>query len=248
MRRAVIGRLAWVAAALLSGLDAAQAQASQEANCLEDCAFKATAANYHYRDGYDGQDVNLRWRGHDSNAWVGGYNDPVFGGQLRTGFDTSIALGGSAALQPSLQLASRGFVGGSVNLQVGDPWYGLIGWGRTNLKPYFNLNFDPNDAITAGLGWHGDNGRALSLTLISDDRLHTGQKDWHLTGRWPVASALRLTLDVLRKTGTGDGGPVRAWGWSSTLDWPTWFVRVARDPKQNFSTQDAMRVALGWRF
>jgi hypothetical protein len=211
-------------------------------------AFKFTAADYHYSDGIDGQDLNLRWRRSDTDIWVGGYRDPNFGTQARTGFDTSISLGGSASLQPSLQAATRGFVGGSLNFQIGDPLFALIGWGRTNLKPYFNLNFDPNDAITAQIGWHGDHDRAVSLMLVADDRLHTGQKDWHLNVHSPLNDGVRGTFDLLRKTGEGDSGMVRAWGWSATLDFPTWFLRLARDPKQNFSAQDATRLAAGFRF
>ena len=210
--------------------------------------FKLTIGEYRYSDGGDGRDLNLRWRRSDTDVWIGAYRDPVFGTQTRAGVDTSLPLGGSATLQPSLQVASGGFVGGSLNFQIGDPWFALAGWGRTNLKPYFNLNFDPNDAITAAIGWHGDNGRTVSLTLVADDRLHTGQKDWHLYGRWPLSEELRVTLDLLHKTGDGDSGYVRAWGWSATLDFPTWFLRLAHDPKQNFSAQDATRLALGVRF
>lgn len=210
--------------------------------------YKFSIAEYRYSDGSAGHDVNLRWRRNDTNVWIGAYRDPIFGTQTRTGFDSSISLGGSLLAQPSLQVASHGFVGGSVNLQIGEPWFAVIGWARTNLKPYFNLNFDPNDAVTVGVGWHGEHDRTLSLTLIADDRLHTGQKDWHLYGRWPVSEDLRITFDLLRKTGEGDGGPVRAWGWSATVDFPTWFVRLSRDPKQNFSTLDATRLAVGIRF
>jgi hypothetical protein len=210
--------------------------------------YKLSVGNYRYSDGYDGQDVNLRWRGDDRSVWLGTYRDRLFGSQSRAGFDSTIALGGSAILQPSLQAASRGFVGGSVSLQLGHPWFALVGWGRTNLKPYFNLNFDPNDAITAGAGWHGEQGRTVSLIVVADDRLHTGQKDWHLYGHWPASDDRRVTLDLLRKTGQGDGGPVHAWGLGVTVDFPAWFVRLARDPKQNFSTQDATRLTAGLRF
>lgn len=210
--------------------------------------YKLTVGQYHYDAGYSGQDVNLRRRAGDTDVWLGLYRDGVFGRQARTGFDTAIDLGHELQLQPSLQAASRGFVGGSANLQWGSTWFGLVGWGRTNLKPYYNLNWDPNDAVTLGAGWHGDGGRTLSVTLIADDRLHTHQRDLHLFGRWPVAGDLRLTLDVMHKTGLGDDGEVRAWGWSATLDWPTWFVRLARDPKQNFSALDAERVSVGVRF
>ena len=210
--------------------------------------FKLTIGNYRYSEGGDGHDLNLRWRRGDTDVWIGAYRDPVFGTQTRTGIDTSLSLGGSVTLQPSLQAASGGFVGGSLNFQIGDPWFALAGWGRTNLKPYFNLNFDPNDAITAAIGWHGDNGRTVSLTVVADDRLHTRQKDWHLYGRWPLSEDLRVTLDLLRKTGEGDSGSVRGWGWSATMDFRAWLVRLSRDPKQNFSTQDATRVAFGVRF
>ena len=131
---------------------------------------------------------------------------------------------------------------------TGDPWFALVGWGRTNLRPYFNLNFDPNDAVTAGAGWHGSNGRTVSLVVVADDRLHIGQKHWHLFSHWLASDELNVTLDLLRKTGEGDGGPVHAWGLGATFDFPTWFVRLVRDPKQNFSTQDATRISAGVRF
>ncbi|MFX8274159.1 hypothetical protein ABTL44_19245, partial [Acinetobacter baumannii] len=63
--------------------------------------------------------------------------------------------------------------------------------------------------------------------------------------------SLRLTLDLMQKSGLGgdDGSlAVRAWGWSATLDWPAWFLRLAHDPKQNFSGLDADRLSIGLRF
>ncbi|CAM3955324.1 hypothetical protein [Roseateles saccharophilus] len=101
----------------------------------------------------------------------------MFGHQARTGFDTSLALAENLSLEPSLQAASRGFLGATR--------FGLVGWGRTNLRPYFKLNWDPNDAITVGGGWPGEGGRTLSVTLIADDRLHAHQRDLHFFGRWP---------------------------------------------------------------
>jgi hypothetical protein len=211
--------------------------------------FKLTLGEYRYSDGTHGEDVNLRWqRGDDTHAWLAGYHDDRFGSQVRAGADGAWDLGRTWTLQPSFQWASGGFWGGSLNLQVGDPWFALLGWGRTNLRPYMNLNFDPNDAITAGGGWHGDDGRSLSLFVVSDDRLGTGQQDWHLLGRWPLPELRRLTVDLLHKRGQGDAGPVSAWGLSVGLDFPAWFLRLTRDPKQNFSALDATRLAGGVRF
>jgi hypothetical protein len=218
----------------------------------EEPSAKLTVGHYRYRGGgleaYSGQDVNLRWRVREANAWVGVYRDRVFGSQTRAGVDTSLDLVDGVSLQPSLQAATRGFLGGSVNLTAGRTWYALVGWGRTNLKPYFNLNFDPNDAVTAGVGWRGEGGRNLMAYVVADDRLGTRQRSTHLFMRWPMSEGLRLTLDLTRKTGRGDDGEVNARGLTATLDWPTWFVRLGRDPRQNFTAQDATRVAAGVRF
>ncbi len=208
--------------------------------------WKLTLGEYRYA-GYAGEDVNLRWRRDDNDAWVGIYTDRTFGTQGRTGFDTSIDLTRSVQLQPSLQLATRGFAGGSLNIQAGDAWFALAGIGRTNLRPYFNLNFDPNDAITLGAGHRAGDGSTYTLFVVADDRLHTHQRDWHLNARFPMAG-IRATLDILRKSGLSDTGPVTAWGFSATCDWPRWFLRAARDPYQNFSAQSAWRFSAGARF
>ena len=223
-----------------------------EAVCAEDVggatdlAWKLTAGKYFY-SGYSGTDVNLRWRRQDTDAWLGAYQDAQFGSQVRAGADTSIHLGPAMQLQPSIQIAGGGFVGGSLTLQAGDAWFVFGGIGRTNLKPYFNLNFDPNDAVTVGAGHHTVGDDQYSVFLVEDDRLHTRQQDWHATARvhW---TPVRLTIDVLRKTGLSDAGRISGWGLSTTVDFPTVFLRLARDPYQNFSAQSAWRFSVGARF
>lgn len=218
-------------------------------------SLKLTFGHYQLQHAAAGTDINLRWRRDGRSLWLGFYRDADFGQQLRLGWDDQWALpslpgmpGLPLLLLPSLQLASRGFVGGSLAVQAGAPIYLQLGLGRTNLRPYANLNFDPNDALSAALGWQGEGGRQLALSVIADDRLHTGQQHHHLTLRWPVPAGLRLSADLLHKQGQGDGGSVNAWGWTLGLDSTTWFARVARDPKQNFSAFDAWRVSVGWRF
>lgn len=64
-----------------------------------------------------------------------------------------------AKLIPSGQYASRGFIGASTTMEFGaaaSPWFGLVGLGRTNTKPYYNLNFGPNDSLLIGTGWTPD--------------------------------------------------------------------------------------------
>jgi hypothetical protein len=208
--------------------------------------WKLTVGEYAYSN-YFGTDVNLRWRADDTSAWVGVYSDPVFGTQARTGADTSIDLGQYVQLQPSIQAASMGFLGSSVNLQAGAAWYGLAGFGRTNARPYFNLNFDPNDALTFGAGHHAENSISYLLFLVADDRFHTGQRNWHANVQIPFGDS-HATLDLLRKSGLSDSGPITGWGFSANWDWPRYFLRVAYDPHQNFSTQDAWRFVSGLRF
>jgi hypothetical protein len=208
--------------------------------------WKLTVGEYAYSD-YAGTDLNLRWRADGSSAWGGVYTDRVFGTQVRGGADTAISLGKYLQLQPSVQVASLGFLGGSLNVQAGDTWYGIAGIGRTDARPYFNLNFDPNDALTLGAGHHSDSGVSYYLMMIADDRFHTGQRDWHLNAQMPFGTS-HATVDVLHKTGLSDAGRISAWGASANYDWPRWFLRLAYDPYQNFSAQSAWRFAGGWRF
>jgi hypothetical protein len=208
--------------------------------------WKLTVGEYAYSN-YYGTDVNLRWRENDTSAWVGAYSDQQFGTQARVGADTSWNIGNYVQLQPSVQAATMGFLGGSLNLQVGASWYGLAGFGRTDARPYFNLNFDPNDALTFGAGHHADSGLNYVLFVVADDRFHTGQRDWHANVQIPFGDS-HATLDLLRKSGLGDAGRIAGWGFSANYDWRRWFVRVAYDPYQNFFTQDAWRFASGVRF
>ena len=257
--------LGWAAVASSAAAQPADA-ADPPANPTADASagpgeFKLTLGRYGYQlgDGAsagNGTDLNLRYRQSGRTVWLGAYQDRRTSRQWRAGWDdqwdlpasviTSAA--GPAQLLPSLQVASGGFVGGSLALQVGAPFYAQVGIGRTNLRPYANLNFDPNDALMASLGWQGDGGRQAALALIADDRLGTGQQHHHLTVRWPLQPALRLTADLLHKQGRGDGGPVNTWGWTLGLDGSQWFGRLAHDPKQNFSTLDAWRLSAGRRF
>ena len=208
--------------------------------------WKLTVGEYAYAN-YFGTDVNLRWRAGDTSAWVGAYSDEAFGTQARAGADTSISFGNYVQLQPSVQAASMGFLGGSLNLQAGASWYGLAGIGRTDARPYFNLNFDPNDALTFGAGHHAGNGLSYAVFVGADDRFHTGQRDWHANVQIPFGDS-HATVDLLRKSGLTDAGPITGWGFSANWDWPRWFARVAYDPHQNVTAQNAWRFASGVRF
>jgi hypothetical protein len=63
-----------------------------------------------------------------------------------------MSVGSSAThVVPSLQLASNGFVQGSVYSELGGPLHAILGYSRTNLRPYDTLTFDPNDSAQLGI-------------------------------------------------------------------------------------------------
>lgn len=195
-----------------------------------------------------GLDVNLRHSSSAGNVWLGWYRLPEQEvSQTRAGWDRTFTLG-PVRFMPSLQVASGGFWGGSAGLETGDSWFAGVGLGRTNLREYVNLNFDPNDAwmLSGGYRW-GDND-SLSLQVVRDNREHPDQQHVHLVYRTPMSGNQRLTVDVLSKTGLVAGAQVQRLGLSLGYDWPRYFVRIAYDPLVNFSTQDMWRLSVGTRF
>lgn len=211
--------------------------------------YKLTPAYYRTTNQPSAYDLNLRGNLGSHAAWVGYYQRSSEFQQLRVGYETTIELP-FGRLTPSLQYATRGFLGGSVNLEVGERYFGLLGIGRTNLKDYFNLNFDPNDAILVGAGTRALPNTTLSVFQIRDDRLGTGQRVTHIVARIKPDNRTRWTLDVFHKEGLSpdDGVWVRGTGVSVTYDFDRYFVRVAHDPHVNFTRENMVRLATGLRF
>lgn len=195
-----------------------------------------------------GTDLNLRYGYGSGNVWLGAYQVQGQSTQWRGGWDRTLGLGPDWRLLPSLQLASGGFAGGSLGLETGERWVAGAGLGRTNLRPYVNLNFDPNDAWMLWGAYRGAGQRSLSLLVVRDNRQNPDQQHVHLVYRGPLDAEHRLTLDLLRKSGLVDGQPMRRLGLSLGLDWPRSFVHLAWDPKVNFSAQNMWRLSTGWRF
>ncbi|GAC1537559.1 MAG: hypothetical protein NVS2B4_17710 [Ramlibacter sp.] len=183
-------------------------------------------------------DANLRHTSELGNAWIGWYGERVFGfSQRRTGWDRGFSAG-AWRVQPSVQLACGGFRGGSLAVETGHEWVIGAGLGRTNLRPYANLNFDPNDSITLQAGRRWADGDALALLLLADNREHPDQRHLHLNRRAGRPGHTRLTLDLLAQRGTlDDRQRIRRLGASVTYDWP-------RCP----SPQDMLRLSAGARF
>jgi hypothetical protein len=218
-------------------------------------AWKATLGSY--RDSITkstGTDINLRGNTQDTKFWLGYYKDQDNFTQSRGGVERSASLGTYGQVITSLQLASGGFVGGSVtwdgkqdNVDGLSP---LLGWGRTNTRPYVNLNFDPNDSILWG-GTYSQSGLGqISFFQIFDDRLKTGQRVTHLVWRGTLPNVMGLTLDAFERNGASDEGEpkFKGHGLAVTVDVRNYFVRMAYDQKANFTDANITRLAMGFRF
>ena len=248
--RKLVGAACWAVLLGLSGARADTAAPGQAEPAKADgWAFKLTPSYYATSNEKDATDVNLRANYGPHALWLGEYRRGNEFDQTRTGYEYTADMPWGQVV-PSLQLASHGFVGGSLNAQVGGPVYALLGWGRTNTKDYYNLNFDPNDAITYGVGTSLLPKSNLSLFTVRDNRLHTGQVVTHLVWRYLPDDHQRWTVDASAKHGraTPDDDPVSGSALSVTYDYRDVFLRLARDRKVNFSPDDQTRVSIGVRF
>jgi len=217
-------------------------------------AWKLTPGIYHETAGRSAFDLNLRGNLVDDTFWIGEYQRGSEFQQLRGGYEHQFSLP-FGKLIASAQAASRGFLGGSATFEIGDatvtPFYALAGFGRTNLQPYYNLNFDPNDSTLIGGGWRSaDQTKTATLYRIHDDRLGTGQTVTHLVLRGKTGERSRLTVDLFRREGRSapDAEYFAATGVSVTYDRDPWFIRLAIDPRANFTASDMTRLAVGMRF
>jgi len=213
-----------------------------------DPSFKLTAGRHTFSSGADATDINLRNSSGAGNLWLGYYESRQRSeSQWRGGWDRTFDMQG-IRLSPSLQTASQGFAAFSAQVETGDSWFVGAGLGRTNLRPYWNLNFDPNDSWTASIGRRAATGEVFYLQQVRDNRQNPDQRHLHAYYRTPLPNGDRLTLDLLYKTGMVDETRIHEWGASVAYDWPRFFVHITYDPKVNFTADNMWRASLGTRF
>jgi hypothetical protein len=210
--------------------------------------YKLTPSFYQSSDANHAWDLNLRANRGSDAAWLGIYRDHQDYQQARAGYEFTQAFDAGQIVW-SGQLAGGGFVGGSVNGQFGDAAYVIIGLGRTNLRSYYNLNFDPNDALTLGAGSHLDAATDVSLYHIWDDRLGTRQHVTHFYLHRVLEGGRRFSLDGAYKSGLdGNSALVRGVSFTGTFAFGQRFVRLAHDRHANFGMADQNRISLGMTF
>jgi hypothetical protein len=218
----------------------------------EKISWKTTISSYRDSLHGDAYDLNMRGNTEKLTFWLGQYSHANVFKQTRLGMEYSHALP-LGRLVGSVQIATENFLGWSLTWdgkKAGQHGFGpMVGIGRTNLKPYYNLNFDPNDSVLIGGSYSSPSNGAFTLYRISDDRLHTGQQTTHLVWRRSLPEGKRLTLDAFARKGASEpGGTVyRGKGAMMTLDVNDWFMRVGYDPKANWTPSNIVRMAIGFR-
>ena len=218
-------------------------------------SYKLTPSYYNNSNQHSAWDMNLRGNHGRHTAWVGHYVQgsdatTVKFEQTRVGYENAMPMP-FGVLVPSVQGATGGFVGGSLTAQIGSAnGYALLGFGRTNLKTYYNLNFDPNDAITVGYAKRLPDQSMLTGYYLWDDRLGTSQRVAHMVWRKQLDDTHRLTIDLAVKQGRLAAGEPMVKGHMLLLglDHHQLFFKLAFDRKVNFSDTNQIRTLAGMRF
>jgi hypothetical protein len=220
-----------------------------------DIAWKLTPSLYRETANRSAIDLNLRGNRDNDTFWIGQYQRGAEFQQTRAGYEHQFRVPFGRVIA-SAQYATRGFFGGSVTFEANADtmgrYVGLLGFGRTNLKPYYNLNFDPNDSVLIGAGWRPDDDTAVTIFQLRDDRLGTGQRVTHFVLRQKTGARSHWTFDLFNRSGRSEAGPgvelFHATGIAVTYDREPWFARLAWDPKANYTSSDMTRLAIGVRF
>ena len=226
------------------------ALASAPARGAEPLEWKLTYTRHLTEAEPDGVDLNLRGTRDATVFWLGHYRRAEEFQQTRAGLEHTLGFDWGRLLL-SGQAATRGFLGFATQAEIGrGPLRLLAGFGRTDLKPYYNLNFDPNDALTLGLVADLAGGMRASLFAVHDDRLGTGQTVVHALLRTSDSPARRWSFDLLQRRGPlgGTGERVQRTGFGVTYDRAPYFARAVYDPNANFSGHDMLRLGVGLRF
>jgi hypothetical protein len=193
-------------------------------------------------------DLNLRHQFGQLTAWVAGFYDPQTNKLLRVGAQYDYKKGWFHFV-PSLEASTTKAVAGSLYSEMGGKTYAIAGVSRTNLKPFFDLFWDPSESVQLGLGHKISSYDRISGYTIFDVRLHTGQQNTHVVWRHKLNRNNGVTFDGLFKSGRADDGShVRDVGLGVYYDRPTWFWKLYYDPHVNFTDRTMVRTGIGYKF
>lgn len=211
-------------------------------------SYKLITSYYSASDKNNAVDINLRAKYAEHTGWLGEYGNKQGFRQFRVGYEYSPDF---VFIRPtfSLQLASKGFIGESINTEIGGKTFAILGIGRTNLHDYYNLNFDPNDAVTIGIGTRVFDQHQLSLIQVFDNRLNTHQRINHFIWHYNPTDSQHFSIDASYKSGIdSDNVMIHGYGISADYRYDQYFIRLAHEQHANFAVSDLTRFSLGLHF
>ena len=194
-------------------------------------------------------DLNLRHQFGPLTAWIAGFADPNGTKLIRVGaqYDYKKAW---FHFVPTIEVATTKAVSGSLYSELGSgKTFAIAGVSRTNLKSFFDLFWDPSDAVQLGVGHKISSYDRIQAYSIIDVRLHTEQQNTHVVYRHKLNANNGITFDGVFKSGHDDSGIfIRTVGIGAYYDRPKWFWKVYYDPHVNFTSNTMVRTGIGLKF
>ncbi len=203
----------------------------------------------YFTDGDRLYDLNLRRQFGPLTAWIAGFADPNGTKLIRVGaqYDYKKAW---FHFVPTIEVATTKAVSGSLYSELGSgKTFAIAGVSRTNLKSFFDLFWDPSDAVQLGVGHKISSYDRIQAYSIIDVRLHTEQQNTHVVYRHKLNANNGITFDGVFKSGHDDSGRfIRTVGIGAYYDRPKWFWKVYYDPHVNFTSHTMVRTGIGLKF
>ena len=194
-------------------------------------------------------DLNLRHQFGPLTAWIAGFAQPNGTKLIRVGaqYDYKKAW---FHFVPTIEVATTRAVSGSLYSELGSGnTIAIVGVSRTNLKSFFDLFWDPSDAVQLGIGHKISSYDRIQAYSIFDVRLHTEQQNTHVVWRHKLNANNGITFDGVFKTGHEDSGKfIHTAGIGAYYDRPKWFWKVYYDPHVNFTSHTMVRTGIGLKF
>lgn len=203
----------------------------------------------YFTPGERAYDLNLRHQFGQWTAWIAGFYDAKSNRLLRVGAQYDYKKGW-VHLVPTLEVSTTRAMSGSLYSELGSgKTYAIAGIARTNLRPFFDLFWDPGDSVQLGIGHKISNYDRIQGYTIFDIRLHTGQQNTHVLWRRKLNANNGITFDAVFKTGRGDSGKfIRAASIGVYYDREKWFWKLYYDPRVNFTDHTMVRTGIGLKF
>jgi hypothetical protein len=209
---------------------------------------KLTFSTY-FTSGNQAFDLNLRHQLGPFTVWIAGFYDPQTNKLLRTGIQYDYRKAWFHFV-PTIEVATTKAVSGSLSFELGSgKAVALVGYSRTNLKPFFDLFWDPGDSVQLGIGHKLSSYDRIQAYTIFDVRLHTGQQNTHVVWRRKLNASNGVTFDGIFKSGHEDSGQfIRSVSLGVYYDRPHWFWKLYYDPHVNFTGHTMVRTGIGLKF